>query len=478
MATSALAFVVFATVIASYAGLIPLGHWQDEYLRFRLLELQSGNLASHFAGLLAWSPRPLSEFLIVGYGKLVLASRQQFIGPALAISWAVLAFSLLGTPILLSRGTPQSASARNRVLLAMSMFCLFLLCHPVSEMFYWPMAALAYVTCIAAIAALFWLLVLHSNESDTLRWIGAIAMTVAATAAEAGAIFVMAFCGMAILAEAIVVRQGTPLRPRLLWLALPLLVAACVVVSVYRGRVSMAQELLGDPAVAHHVLPVISKASLIFVGEMIAVDGREISIHSLSLGLVIKGLFFAGVFGTVGLRSGLSSPSQKRALAILSLACFVTSFVMICASLYQFGSSCCERHKTFRLCLDLLAFASAAALMAIVTGPGGGRTRRAGSGALFIGCLLASVLLAGYETAPKIVHDYRSYPAVLDGIAQNWKNGMSPGDALILRQWQGGVIGGPLRRDDTYTLENSDWWILSVMQFFKKKSVTFVTEDH
>jgi hypothetical protein len=67
--SATLAAVVSLVTVVAFAGLIPLGHWQDEY--FTLYHFHESGFAYFGERLLHWSPRPLSEFFAYLYGLAV-----------------------------------------------------------------------------------------------------------------------------------------------------------------------------------------------------------------------------------------------------------------------------------------------------------------------------------------------------------------------------------------------------------------------
>src|SRR4051812_25794284 len=61
----AASLVTCIVVVLAFAGLIPLGHWGDEFETVRIY--QQEGYSFFVQRILHWSPRPLSELLIYWY---------------------------------------------------------------------------------------------------------------------------------------------------------------------------------------------------------------------------------------------------------------------------------------------------------------------------------------------------------------------------------------------------------------------------
>lgn len=436
-------------VLVAYLGLIPLGHWQDEFGAVRLYNEQG--ISFFVSRILHWSPRPLSELVIYGYALLVGVAKRPLIGASLAVSWAILAAGLFAIPL--------KERAPKLVLLALAMSCLFLLAHPVSEMFFWPMAALAYLPVVAAIAFAFWSL-LTGNSTTAC----AVALLVAATCVEVGAMLVFIFCALAVGAKLL-----TGIRIR--WLTLPFLVSVGVLYLLYAGRVTSAQETFGNPAIAHHFGRAAISAIEAFVRELISIDGVGAQRHTTSLGLATKGLFCVAVYGLC--RRTTASVESSRWLAVLALACFATAGLTIAAAFYQFGMNCCERHDTLRQCLMYIGLASGAAALALRKG----HKVEGAPWALWV--LVVAVAIPAWWTSTAIESDYRRYDEMLGIKIDNWREGMSASGTMTYKQsTPGAVVGGIVAPDGIYTQTEGDpWWTKAVVKYFGKQSATFVTRE-
>jgi len=85
LAINGSAALLLTGVIVLYLGLIGLGQWQaDEYDNFARLRTRGWHF---FFDRLHWSPRPISELILMMYGWTVNQVHQPLIAPFLGLLW-------------------------------------------------------------------------------------------------------------------------------------------------------------------------------------------------------------------------------------------------------------------------------------------------------------------------------------------------------------------------------------------------------
>ncbi|KWF29277.1 hypothetical protein [Burkholderia pseudomultivorans] len=460
--------LIFSVTIAAYAGLLPAGHWQDEYYTF--YRFRDEGLPYLVDRVLTWSPRPLSETFVYLYSIAVVRTGRPLIGTILATAWIATALAVVALPI-------RYAPTRQRVLngtVGLGLFALFLTNHPTGEMYYWPQASLAYLPALAAIGALFWLCAASGLESRRTRCAAAALLIVAACSIEVGAMLVFAIAGLSTATYVAVPHLRNDWRQST-WLAFPLVASGCVLALIAHGRVSNGAEVMGDPAIAHHARPVLH-ATIVEFAKAIAAsnwDGR--TRFDIVLTIISKACVFGAFFGlSTRLSNSNTRASSIRWLTILSLACAATTLLTIAAAYYQFGMLCCERHDTLRQCLIYLAIASAACAIGLAY-----RGRAIRGAALPLSMLGTAVVINLSLSVPALRSDYARYDTLRDIKVVNWNRGTASSSSMEFDQTvPGSIVGGVLIKEKSYTLADpkKGWWIEGVLKFFRKTEVTFVTK--
>lgn len=454
--------------IAAYAGLLPAGHWQDEYYTFA--RFRDEGLSFLIERIRTWSPRPLSEVLVYLYSMVVVKTGRPLITTVLSITWLVTALAVVVLPARYAQRHDRALTAT----VGLALCALFLANHPTGEMYYWPQAAIAYVPALAAIGALFWICVASGLESGRARRAAAAMLIVAACSIEIGAMLVFAIVGLTIASAFAVPRIRKEWR-KAVWLVLPFLVSAGVLALVFHGRVSNGNEVMGDAAIVHHARPALHAAIREFAKAIAVSDWNSRSRLQIALAILGKALVFVAF---VGLSTRLSRERAHAGamcwLTILCAACAATTFLTIAAAFYQFGMLCCERHDTLRQCLIYIAIISAACALGLRPRP----AQQARSAALSLALLSIAVAINLLSSVDALRSDYARYDALRDFKIANWNRGTAPTSSMLFEQTMPGrIVGGVTVDQKTYTLGTPEngWWIDGVMQFFHKTKVTFKT---
>ncbi len=469
---------VLALLLLAHAGLIVAGQWQgDEWFNFSLFRSESTGFLLH--RVMTWSPRPVSEGLVFLYARAVDALHRPLVTPVLGLLWgglAACAAALLPGPA----GEPGGAMGRRaRGLVVLAVLAFFLLGHQVAEMFYWPMGAAAYVGAIAALTLLVMLVLRGRHLSRGGAVLAAGAMVIAAGSAEVGA---MAVGAAAVLLGAAQARS----RP---WqaavLVVPLGAALLVLALILNGRASAGVALGPETATIHAVWPSLRAAAAQFARETVALDAYPAGAAGLALGAATKLALFLGL--RVLCRAGLAGSNTPRAhLWALAAALLAASFLSIAAALWQFGLVCCQRHDSFRQCLDVLVLLLLAALAArpgraqsagVAVRADAGDDVAAGSAWLLLAVGLALAHRGPLQRRlPSLWADYRHLPALLAARNLTWASGASPGPAMVFREPpQGFVVGETDWPVGTFALvPTPPWYMQGILLFYGKREVSVV----
>ncbi len=454
---------VAVLAVALHVGLIPAASWgSDEFATFALL--RDGGLVFFLRRLVDWSPRPVSDGVLWGYQQAVAASGRQLITPFLLLVWSTLPIASLAA---------LGVRTLTAWLVAASVLAVFLLGHPVSEAFYWPMGAGAYVLGLAGITYV----VLRMSQARRLATGGAtgcvVAMLIASGSSEIGLVFVAALCG-ALLVAAASEERGWRRRARAVrrvaWLLIPL--AACLILGglLVTGRVSQGIErMVPSPDYFHRPWPSLLAAAGRF-GAEIASTASPSEIPSAALERLDRLLFLIGT--TLCLRAGGIAPGSARRLFAIAVALAVAAFVSLASAFNQFGILCCERHETVRACLTVLLLVVLAFAL--------GRTRLARrippswaaiAGPVFLGL---AILVPLAESIPALQADYASEPARVAARDANWRAGHDATATAMpfLLLPRGRIVDGfsaPTGRNVVSGPANG--YALAVMHYFGKSEV-------
>ncbi len=244
---SGLAAAATLLCLAVYVGLLPYGRWQEDEYRL-LLSLRQWGWSFYWARL-DYSPRPFSEALLALYGEAVLGVGRPLIGSALALLWSAgFGAVWLAASISIPRGGWRRAGPG--FLVAGALAAGLLLGGPVSELFYWPMAAAAYLPTLAAIACF---VLLQARPDAGGAWSG-LALLVAAASSEMGAAFALAATGLVALAALLSRRQapaGEASRS-FAWLLPASALALWVFWRIGQGRLGLAELGAENQALTGH----------------------------------------------------------------------------------------------------------------------------------------------------------------------------------------------------------------------------------
>ena len=332
--------------LAAYAGQLGLGHWQaDEYLLFTALRVDGWQALLR---RLAASPQPFSEALLALYGAAVLGFGASLVVPFLAALWA----GTLGCAVLAARSglPPSDQRLAVAVVLAGALFAYVLATNDVTEVFYWPATAAAYLPTAGSAVVLLFLL---SAPLDARRRRGCgAALLVAAASSEMGAAMAVGFAVAAASASALGGRRRLveALRDGAWWVS-PGLFGGVVL--------SLAVAHIAGSGVGIGFAPLAVGLRQLVVG-MAASDGTDATAAASVVALAAKLLFALG-FAAVWQQAKAAGAVLSRWHAALAAALAASALFSVAAAYGHGGTLCCERQATTRFWfMDLLAIMAAA----------------------------------------------------------------------------------------------------------------------
>jgi hypothetical protein len=462
-------------VIGAYMSLMPIGHWQtDEYATLRAIKLNGTEFLRE--RLATWSPRPFSELLIYLYAKAVETWSGQLIGPVLAPVWGMLLICAIAPAAIAWKR--HGVNLVFALIVPLSLLCMFLLGHPVSEIFYWPMGALAYIPTLAAIVLIHGLTETTSRGIRGTRLVIMLALIVASTSSEVGAMFVMAYSCATLLC---LLPHGERRRWKamLVDLFIPLVVSALVLYRVVTGRVALNAETFGDAQYIHQLVPSAIGAMPHALWELVSSDGTHIDARHLLSGMMTKAAFFAGVF-TIARVVTQGSGSQQLRLPLI-VATFALVPITLFTAYYQFGMmACCERHATFRQCMVFIGLASSASALAALAPSVRLLARLPASRAQGAGFILLALLIGATSSIRGLWHDYANYNTLASAHEATWASGRAHGPTMTVTQSAyGSIVGGyPILPARTYTkAEGEVSEAITILDYFTKQRADF-TQPH
>jgi len=461
----------FILIVLAYFALIGIGQWQaDEFADFA----RSERPFTAFFDRLAWSPRPLSESLFALYGRLTLELKHPLTGGFLGLLWIV--FLLAG---LAARFGDDHRNIRDRpgfcevAFTGLALIAAFLTSNRLTEVFYWPAGAVAYLPTLSASLFVFLYVAQGALDSSKGRLRCGVALVCAALCSETGAFFAVSYAIVAIALE--VVRQDRrhtdPWGPRPFgWVLLPGICGALVLITAWLNRYRMSEPVpaelsatIGHPAAS-------LAAALSHLATTMLGPGQQ------QHGWIVLNLeFFSIAFLAAGIslhwsRIGPISPRRRRDIICLAAAFLLASLLTLIATYIHHGLAVGERHDVLVRCWARLAAACAAILVA-----GSPRLQRVREHHLLQACapvcLIVGVAVL-WHVAP-LMREYRAYGAVYRTIRANFNSGFASGSEPI--EWllppNRGVITPAAIEPGTYSRDSSSHYPAYILGYFDKRTI-------
>lgn len=446
-----LPLVAALLVVAVYGSQVGLGRWQsDEY---NLFAAERHWNWPYMLARLSYSPRPVSELLIFLYGQAVAGWHRPLMTECLGGLWA----GSIGCVVAASALGAGRARAAAGPALALSFFAFVLVTNQVTEAFYWPASALAYMPTIAGPAAALFLLA--GAPTPARLALAGLALLAAALSSEVGAAIAIGVAGAASCLA--VWGRVTPRRTDLWW-AVPGAAGLWVMGEIVRHRATVDELGASARPTTGHLLASIGAAA-----RQMAIDvvhaGAGVAIPAA---VAAKILFVAG-FALVAARFAGARPGRWSA----ALACglFVGAFFSLFAAFYHYGNDCCERQATTReALLDLFLVVAATALLARIA-----VSRVPG----WLGpVLLAASLFPFAWRVGALRADAANYRFAVDSRAKTWGSAADAGSGtmkfFLPPDAAGMLIRGTWQPPGTYALaQGAPDMLGAVGRFFGKSTV-------
>ncbi|WP_428394026.1 hypothetical protein [Lichenicoccus sp.] len=431
----AVGIVLCVAILAAHAGLLGEAHWRGDDYICAAFARDFGWRYLWQARIDGWSPRPLSELVYFGYGRLAAAFMRPFTVPFLGLLWGL----LFATVLITAR-----AANAVRILIGLSVACMFLLGHRIAELFFWPAGAVAYLTTLAASSLALFLLIDGRTTSSAGRLALSASLVACAASSETGAI--------AAVPLSVLLAASQP-RPVLL-LVPPLPVAGFVLFTLAHHRM-VSPEAIRQLGVMHHLASSLRPVPRDLLADLLSLWPAKLCL--------VAGLRWS---------SPGSAPARqpRRTLAVFAAALVVAAAASIAAGYYQFGTSCCQRHDSLRQCWIVLALAALA--VASTRWPPGLPTRRLGPAMLILACLIGLA-----PRLPALLADYRLMPAIATTLRANWQAGRMPDiGAMTFRLPPRTALAGGLGIPPGSYREPAagDWTAHGIMDFFGKRRIAIL----
>jgi hypothetical protein len=415
-----LACALLGCVVLGYAGLLGLGQWQaDEYDDFARL---AQNGWSAYGQRLAWSPRPFSESIFYSYGWTVNHVRRPLIAPFLGVLWV--GFLAAGMVTAWSeQAERREGPAWPDVLVAVSLMAMFVASGGLTEVFYWPAGAVAYLPTLSATLLLFLQVATGRLSTGKGRLLSFGCLLVAAGSSEMGAAFVLAFAlAQAVLLAGNVVGRSTDQAGRLplWWWILPAALSVVVAIAAGSNRFHVVESpaVLASDTVGHPMMSLWRASGTLLqevAGWRVQARGRT----GLSERLPAELLLAAGV-GLCWWRMNRIDRETSRQIAGIAVALLLGALFTLAAAYLHFGAPTGERHETMRRCWIFLSFAGLG--MLCFSRGAMERLRRLTSANVLAPLLLCGAIATLWH-ARALIREYGVYAPVSQAIERNFESG-------------------------------------------------------
>ena len=459
----------FLALVAAYAALLPLSHWQaDEFFYFAMLRDHGRRvLADRVFG---WSPRPFSEYLLYLYGTVVSRLQQPAAGWFMGLLWIAWIASVALGAICCGRPSNRLRLAAVAVLLG-----AMLTVRPLSEVFFWPAGAVSYLSTLIAVCLGFWMCVDAGVSGWARPWGLALASSLAAASSEVGAMFAVGFVIVLTVLTIAASDRRTAYRS-LAPMLLPVVIAGFVFWVLLHNRVAVGAPGGVEAPYLRRFWPSLGAGFRLSLGELPVLDyGRDIADVS-GAGLVFKLLLFVGWRWIAGAAFGFVSRDGERVRRLLAfcIGLAAAAWGSAFAGYFQFGYGCCTRHWIMRQEFSLLGVAALGVLSALWLAPGFifARSRAPARIAAAVPFALLLVLAVALR-ARDLVHDYRLIPLFMRDQAALWSALHHPGPSMTCtlppRAWIVGDMEIPA--GEASMGSNPPWYYQGMMDFFGKTQI-------
>jgi hypothetical protein len=469
LAINWIAATILTGVIVLYAGLIGLGQWQaDEYADFAALRMQGWHF---FFDRLRWSPRPVSELVLSIYGWTVNQLHQPLIAPFLGLLWS--GFIAAGLLAVFHTREERSRETNWLVMLAaLALMASFLTGGGLTEAFYWPVGAVAYLLTLSSTLLLFWQGAHGRLATTEGRSISSIALIIAACSSEVGAMFVASYAltqasGWAI--RKIPNRLDQRADTAILWWLLPGALSLAVLTALGLNRFhesepgfTVASSTLGQPLASAAV------AIRELVRELLGAAPGPAPFR-LTSRLPSEILLSLGV--------GLCCPVNRSLKATARhIGELIAAFLMACmlsltSSYLHFGTAGGQRHELVRHCWILMSASGAGILL--VGLPTGESLRVRAIREIAAPVVLCLAVLTPWHIR-EVFREYKAYQAISRAIRCNFESGFQQASDQMIYDLppNQGVLAFAQIEPGTYRVDSGGAvYPTYILKFFRKHSL-------
>ena len=456
----AIASALLVVLVLAHANVVSLGQWQgDEYDYAAGIRDNGFQFTLHRLAYI--TPRPVSELLILVYVEFVNRIHRPLIGPFLALGWAMF---LLGCCARLVGGS--NGRRLPRTFLAVSLVSLFLLGHPVADMFYWPVGMAPYVPTVTALCFLTILILDGDLDTSAGRSMAMVALIIAAGSSETGAFVVLGFT----MIMGVAWSRKRPWKGGAAWLILPFILSVSVLVGIRIGRAAGPPTLASSTG--HHVYESLRVATLQTLRDMVIVDqndggwGQQ-DLGSVRFGLPIKLLVLAGF--TLLARRCFSEVARGPVLALV-LSLLTGMATSIFGADYQFGFLCCQRHEAARQCMMIMVLLACGCLLAAAV-------RKTDQGPAWslagAACLMLAMAPMVIWRLPDLIPAYRSTAVSQSSLRATWQSGLASGGTAVLTQQPAALLvhAWTFPAGNHVLTVPQPYDVQSAMRFFRKQQL-------
>lgn len=406
-----------AGIIILYLGLIGLGQWQaDEYADFALFRSKGWHF---FWERMQWSPRPVSEFLLMIYGWIVNLLHRPVIVPFLAVLWV--GFLAAGLSTFLQIRSQRSRHENRLCLIAtLTLMALFLTAGGLTEVFYWPVGAVAYLPTLAATLLLFWQTIEGRLATAGGRTLALFALTLAALSSELGAMFAISFALVQVLKARIQPLDSDQQEAGISWWGIPGLLSLAVLFVVLANRFhqpepgfTLPNSTVGRPLLSGAVA--IRELGVEILGHLRWQRAIRLGPNLLSELLLCLGAGLCWSFSR--------AKPDPRATGGVIAAFLVACWLSLTSSYLHFGTAGGQRHEMLRHCWILMSFAALGVLLARSMSE---RLPWLYAKRQFVAPLVLLLSVVPLWHVREVLREYSAYPAIARAIHENFQSGFDP----------------------------------------------------
>lgn len=358
------------------------------------------------------------------------------------------------------------------LLAALALMASFLTGGGLTEAFYWPVGAVAYLVTLSSTLLFFWQTAHGRLATAEGRRVCSIALIIAACSSEMGAMFVASYAlaqasGFAI--RKLPNRLDQPAGAAVLWWLSPAVLSLAVLIAIGLNRFhevepafTVASSTLGQPLASAAVGIRELVRELLGTAPGPAPFRFTSRLPSEVLLLIGVGLCF---------RTNRVSKAVARHIGELIAAFLMACLLSLTSSYLHFGTAGGQRHVLLRHCWILMSASGAGILLLAV--PGKKRLRLHAINVTAAPVVLCLAVLTSWHIK-ELFREYKAYPAISRAIRANFESGFQQGSDQMtyVLPPNKGVLAFAQIEPGTYTVRSSGaFYPIYILKFFRKESL-------